>query len=357
MYRAILLLAVAGCVLTGCVERRTAMHLRFDERSDMLHILYVHTHILGHDQAERDWLVKQWRWRDKLIPTVRFLGYIGYLRQSADSYQQIDLDAPGGNEPPTLKTDVPLGDIVIRPGEFFRGPDNALAYTHRVDFPGKALDALLQRCIDAAHKDWKEGIVAERERRKNGGKVFRWEDLREDLLAEVARWGTDAPPLVVPDDQQPYPTRCLSDESLGKLESALERKSALHREGNVLSFSLPLSETDRGQIISIFGEVQEKAVAKFKDKEVPQEMQKLIDDEFVSFVQDIFAKPGSDDLLILSCRLPRKLGLPAAESAMPPTAEEQTLQKETLMAIKAAGIPLRTDVRLADVVEKFLGGP
>lgn len=356
MYRALLLLAVAGCLLTGCVERRTALHLWFDEQADVLHILHVHTHILGHDKAERDWLVKQWHWRDKMIPTIRILGYTAYLRQSSDSYQQIDLDSPSATELPTFKTDLPLGDIIIRPGNYFSGPDGALAYTHQIDLPGKTLDALLQRGIDATREEWKKGIDVERERRKNGGKVFSWEECRETLLQSVESWGTDGPPVAVADDQRATPERCLSDESLTKLDGALKSKRLLQREGSQLSLSLPLTETDRGQLVSIYGEVHERALAKFKAKEVPKDVQALIDDAFLDFVRDIIVKPGTDDLLIVSCRLPRSLSVPAHEIDMPPSADDQALQKDTLAAVKSAGVPVRSDVKIDEVVSRFRSG-
>lgn len=355
MYRALILLA-AGCLLTGCVERRTALHLRFDEQADVLQILHVHTHILGHDQPERDWLVKQWRWREKLIPTVRFLGYIGYLRQSDDSYQQIDLDSPSAGEPPTLNTDLPLGEIVIRPGEYFIGPDGALAYTHQIDLPGKTLDALLQRGVDATRQEWKKGIAAERERRKSGGKVFSWEECRDFLLQGVESWGTDAPAVAVAEDQQAIPDRCLSDESLAKLDGALDRKGILRREGAQLLLSLPLTETDRGQLISIYGEVHERALAKLEAKEVPKETLPLIDDSFLRFVREMIVKPGADETLVLSVRLPNRLAVPAHPSEERPSADEEALQKETLKVIKAAEVPLRSDVKVTDVIARFHDG-
>lgn len=356
MHRAMALVAILGCLLTGCIERRTAIHLRFDEQADVLQILHVHTHIFGHDKSERDWLIKQWEWRDRLIPTARVLGYIAYLRHSNDTYQQIDLDSPSPNEPPIQKTDLPLGGIVIRPGELFIGPDNALAYTHQVDLPGKTLDALLQRAVETSRDDWKKAITAERERRNSGGKVFAWEECRELLLRGVNNWGIDAPPVELPDDQRASPERCLSDESLRKLEAALGGKTILSREGSLLSLTLPLTETDRGQVISIYGEVHETAMSKLKGKDLPKEMQRLVDHDFLAFAREINVQPGADDLLILSCRLPRHLALLSDPSDAPPSEEEPALQKETVAAIKAAGIPVRSDVKLDDIVAKFRGG-
>jgi hypothetical protein len=355
MYRLLLILAAASCALTGCVERRNALHLRFDEQADVLQILHVHTHILGHDKAERDWLVKQWQWRDRLIPTVRFLGYIAYLRQSNDSYRQIDLDSPSAGDPPILKTAVPLDEIVIRPGEYFVGPDNALACTHQIDLPGKTLDTLLQLGIDATRQEWKNGIAAERERRRNGGKVFSWEECREFLLAEVESWGA-APRVETPEDRRASPDRCLSDESLSKLEAALDGKTLLRRDGSELSLSLPLIETDRGQLISIYGEVHERALARLKAREVRKELHSLIDDDFLNFLRGITLKPGMDDSLTVCCRLPRRLAVPAHPSVEPPTDAEQELQKETLKVIQAAGIPLPSSVKVTDVIARFHSG-
>jgi hypothetical protein len=357
MHRALALVAIFCCLLTGCIERRPAIHLRFDEQADVLQILHVHTHIFGHDKSERNWLVKQWEWRDRLIPTVRVLGYIAYLRHSNDSYQQIDLDSPSANDAPIQKTDLPLGGIVIRPGELFLGPENALAYTHQVDLPGKTFDALLQRALKASRDEWKKGIAAERERRSSGGKVFAWEECRELLLRGVNSWGIDAPPVELPDDQRATPERCLSDESLRKLEAALDGKNILSREGSLLTLSLPLNETDRGQVISIYGEVHERAMSKFKAKELPKEMQRLVDDDFLAFAREINVQPGVDDLVILSCRLPRRFALLTDPSDAPPSEEEAALQRETVAAIKAAGIPVRSDVKLDDIVAKFRGGP
>lgn len=353
MYRLLLTLAVASCALTGCVERRTALHLRFDEQADVLHILHVHTHIRGHDKAERDWLVKQWQWRDKLIPTVRFLGYTAYLRQSNDSYQQVDLDSPSAGEPPVLKTAVPLDDIVIRPGKLFIGPDNALAYTHQIDLPGKTLDMLLQLGVDATRQDWKKGIAAERERRRSGGKVFSWEEGREFLLAEVESWGA-APRAKMPDQDRASIERCVSDESLSKLEAALDgKKTLLRREGGQLLLSLPLTETDRGQLISIYGEVHERALAKLQARTVPDELQPLIDDDFLDFIRQITLQPATDDSLIISCRLPSRLSVPARPSDEPPSDDEQESQQETLKVIKAANIPLPPDVNVTDIIARF----
>lgn len=43
----LLLLATAALLTTGCIQRRVALHLRYDEGKDLLRVLYVHTHILG----------------------------------------------------------------------------------------------------------------------------------------------------------------------------------------------------------------------------------------------------------------------------------------------------------------------
>lgn len=119
--------------------------------------------------------------------------------------------------------------------------------------------------------------------------------------------------------------------------------------------SLPLTETDRGQLVSIYGEVHERALAKLKARELPKEMQALINDDFLQFVREIIVKPGADELLVVSCRLPGRLALPAHPSGVAPTEDEQGLQKETIAVIKAAGIPVRTDAKLEDVVAKFRG--
>jgi hypothetical protein len=209
----------------------------------------------------------------------------------------------------------------------------------------QVIGGLIERGVATGRRNGRQIVSGESER--TAGEYFLGKS-----AAEIERWGTDAPPLAVPDDESSQIAACRTNRWTSWSPPSTASHSATR--GNLLSLSRRW-RNGYGQIISIYGEVHEKALGKLRSKELPKEMKQLIDDDFLAFFEAIGVKPGSDDVLILSCPLPRKLTLPAQEGDMPPNPDERELQKATLAAIKAAGIPVRDDVNLSDVVAKFRG--
>lgn len=337
MKHALLLLAAVALFTTGCIERRVALHLRYDEGTDVLRVLYVHTHILGHDDNERDWIVKTWRWRERLIPTLRILGYHAYLRVAADKYQQIDLDSPDKVEPVESKTDVPLDKIVIKPGDLFVGPDKALAYTHEVRFPGQVIDAALRHADQGLRDQFQRLVESERQRRTGGGVVSTWGECRESMIQAMRNIGTDESKQGIPFHH------CLSGESLDQLAAAATGgKIRFARKGAVVSVGLPLTAADRRELARTIDAVREVARVKAKEHALTKSTMELL--------ESVIAREEGDELR-LSCHLPADAKFIEPAEAL--SEDDALLLAETLAAVKAAGVPVRSDVELGEVIAKF----
>lgn len=342
----LLALMVVTCLTqTGCIERRIAMHFRYDEKADTLAVMYVYTHVLAHDKEELDWLLKQWEWREKLIPLAPMLWFPAFVREADDAYRPIDLNDPSKAEPPKLTTDVPLDAIGIQPGEFFQGPDDSLCYTHLLLLPGKVLDAALAKAAVAANQGVAQSVVEELKRRADGGKIRSWKDCRDHLAHAFgpAEDGTE-PPADAPD-----PIHCLSPESLAMLQAAAEKREIkLQREGANLAVTAPLTEADRRGLISALEAGRDATLRKAKEKKANRSVMTLI--------ESAAAKDAGGDLLRVSLRLPRNLDLSALDEDPPLTGEQRQHLQETLVFAKANNIVVRTDLKISDITEKFHAG-
>ena len=134
---------------------------------------------------------------------------------------------------------VPLDEVTITPGQLFRGPDDTLSYSHRIDVPGSTMDRLLL-AVQPASKQINDQIDVELKRRRDGGAVESWDKLRDAItaLGEQAGENSETRFMLVA-TQTPSVYRCLSAESLQKLsELAATGELKIRRSGKVISMTI-----------------------------------------------------------------------------------------------------------------------
>jgi hypothetical protein len=210
------------------------------------------------------------------------------------------------------------------------------------------LNELIKLYNARLNDDVKQAVAKERERRKNGGKVLPWEQCRKRNLQALKAIGSDEPMPVFAEDETPDPERCLSEESLGELVAAATAgKLGIRRTGPTIALDLPLAEADQRELVGLFAAAREVVLAKPKIKALPASVHELL--------EGLAVKPGDAGLLTLSGKLPARLESPVLEDVEPLTADQAIAQQETVAAIKAAGIKVREDVQVNDVVKRFFG--
>lgn len=232
---------------------------------------------------------------------------------------------------------MPLDKTVIKPGDLFVGPDKALASTHEVSLPGEVIDALLRHGDVELGKQVQQLIDSERERRAGGGVVSTWGECRDSLIQAVQNIGTDESTEGIPFDH------CLSDESLDKLAAAARGgKIRFARKGAVVSVGLPLAAADRRELARTIDAVREVARVKAKEHALSKSTMDLL--------ESVIAREEGDELR-LSCHLPADAEF--TEPVEPMTEDDAMLAAETLEAVEAAGVPVRSDVKLSEIIAKF----
>lgn len=323
------------CILGGCISKHQTLLLKYSAENDSYTVLILSTHYQASHKDDLKWLAEQYALRDRLIPygplIFSFMTEPAAVRKSNDSFDEIDLSKKAKFI--ERKTKIPLEDIHIKPGEFYRGPEGGLAYYHELEIPGRTVDLLLQ---ETPVDDVAKTAEAEQQRRKTGGKRKDWAELHEKL--ELALKEEKVNPNVDND-----PVQCLSDATLSLL--AEKKDIRVSRDKRTFSLTLPMELEDSKQFVK-FWMLFKQVVAKEMTKR--EQLAPSID------LLDAIAVKSTGDGLALSLEVPEKFD---GRKTFPPRKyRESELGEiaETLAAIEKQGIRVRNDFDADKHADEFL---
>jgi hypothetical protein len=248
----VVFLAGAAMLISGCLDAARSVVAVYDAGRDEYRFLAVAEHIHSSqsgDGAAADfaWLRALYANRDHLILSPLFAEMAGgsseaYLRVSKSQYSAVQLGGASGRLS-VEQTRIPLDQIVIEPGEFFRPAPDDLCYYQQIVVPGKAADATLEMMVH-----WLSGtrpdepsaeIDAELKRRAQGGAVPTWDDFTRSAVDSMSGKNKDS------DNQNGTVPLPLENQSLVMLRDALvNEKVPLRRDGSSIYVVIAMTAKD-----------------------------------------------------------------------------------------------------------------
>lgn len=314
----LLISSLSGCDL---YRYRQLICGKYNEKTDTFSFLVVYTHFEADTQNAVLNIVKFWEAREK---------YLFGFGLSGEGLDKV------------------LDEVTITPGNFFRGPDDTLCYSHRIDFPGSIIDRYL-RAVQPS-KGINDQINVELKRRRDGGAVESWDKLREAILALTEQVDKDPNKLPVVSAPTTSVWMYLTAESLQKLsEAAVGEKLHLRRTGKAFSLTLPVAEADGLQIKKIHDEVRELIRKDRKNNAAKLSSVDLLG--WANWGQSEVATRG--DQVTFSFQLPLPIET-AFSDDKPRTPDQQRKQAATLDLItKKHKIPLQEHLDVDSLLTHF----
>ena len=246
------LLVGAAMLVSGCLDAARSVVAVYDAGRDEYRFLAVAEHIHSSESGDKaaadySWLRAIYANRDYLILTPLFSEIPGgspesYLRVSKSQYSIVQLGGASGKLA-VEQTRIPLDQIVIEPGEFFRAAPDDLCYYQQIVVPGKVADATLGGIMHKLSGNGPDslsvGIDAELQRRVQGGAVPTWDDFTRSEADSMAGNSKDT-------DKQNGPVPLpLENQSLVMFRDALmKEKVPLRRNGASIYIVVEMTAKD-----------------------------------------------------------------------------------------------------------------
>jgi len=354
------ILALSTVLFSGCLNSEEAILGRYDAAKDEFVFLNLYQRISAQKPVDAEYLYALWQNRDHLItpPIPTIFTKTSVLRISPTEFAVVNLGESSKAIDATLSP-VSLDAITVKPGKFFKRGGDAVCYYDQIVVPGKTIDQLLDAIQPEARKSIVASIRAEADRRKNGGKVWGWDDFRKLRLKDV-RGGDDvtkspdAKPGEEPSDDV---IQYLSAETLDALTKGVTDGTAkISRKGPVFTMVVPGSEADVKAVVGIVQDMRTEAATLLQKGTAGKDVgmaKKLTD--------PIAVRAASPTVLELSIDVTELFK--AMEDVKPPAAalepsnEETTKGTAAVMAVlKEKGVPVDATLTVDQILAQFKDG-
>jgi len=242
-----LALLLLAALLGGCLEARESDRLTYDATRDEFRFVMVLENISG-DTSDLQYLNAILRNKDHLLAPVVATNPFGmmpwFVRLDDHMAGKLTFQQPkpGDMQPITVK-ETSLASIEIKPGALFV-QNNMLCYYHAMNVPGKAIDSVMTQMRGDELKSVKKAVQAERDRRKNHGKVHTWDELMKQEVEALEKDSADHPIK---------PFEVMEDASLEHIVTVTaEGQKGMTRQGKDFVLNMPLTERDRDGVLRLW---------------------------------------------------------------------------------------------------------
>ncbi|HVS72729.1 MAG TPA: hypothetical protein VHQ47_15845 [Phycisphaerae bacterium] len=382
----VVVMAALAAGLSSCITAVERDYVTYDAGKDEFRMLMVLRGIQAKDSEDVAYLKALYANRDHWIAPVVPGGYVtglladSLIRMGDHDFSVLNMYASRPTNVDRTKTGVDLSQVEVVPGEFFveaggqggAGADRkpALGYYQALRVPGKVVDGALAELSAAAQSgDLTKGIDEELLRRKDGGKVYTWADLRAQTLKDITLEEAASQPAgaggAATQGGGPEvinPLMVMEEGSLKQMMGALaDRSLKLSREKTVVSLAVPMSATDAAG----FKKLVETCVARAREvstgaKETEENAEKLYQIRALAAVGGQLKLEAGSGGLKTSVDV---VGLVDAVGNLPERRVDLNQKNgqegepaDVLAALKEAGVPVDGKLTAAEVVKEFDAG-
>ncbi|HVX83570.1 MAG TPA: hypothetical protein VH253_02015 [Phycisphaerae bacterium] len=394
--RVAMVVVMAGMAagLSSCISAVERDYVTYDAGKDEFRMLMVLRGIQAKDSEDVAYLKALYANRDHWITPAVPGGYVAGLladsliRMGDHDFSVLNMYASRPTNVDKTTTGVDLSQVEVVPGEFFveaggqggAGADGkpALGYYQALRVPGKVVDGALAELSAAAQSgDLTKGIDEELLRRKDGGKVYTWADLRAQTLKDITLEDAASQPADAAGGaagaegattqgggpEAINPLMVMEEGSLKQMMGALaDRSLKLAREKTVVSLAVPMSAKDAAG----FKGLLEACVSRAREvsagaKETEENAEKLYQMRALAVVGgQLKLEAGAGGGLKTSVDV---VGLVDAVGQLPERRVDLNQKNgqegelvDVVAALKESGVPVDEKLTAAEVVKEFDAG-